>query len=89
MNSRTTRRFRRCFNELPEDIRNRARSAFETWRQNASHPGLQFKRIHATEPVWSVRITRGYRALGLRDGDTVTWFWNGSHDDYERMVSRA
>jgi len=32
-----------------------------------------------------VRITRGYRALGILEGDTVTWFWIGSHKDYERF----
>jgi hypothetical protein len=26
-----------------------------------------------------------HRAIGIMDGDTVTWFWIGSHDDYERF----
>jgi hypothetical protein len=34
-----------------------------------------------------VRVTLGYRAIGLLEGDTVTWFWIGSHDDYERFFS--
>jgi hypothetical protein len=46
-----------------------------------------FKRVHATEPIYSVRITRGYRALGLRDGDLVTWFWIGSHADYDKLLA--
>ena len=33
------------------------------------------------------RVTRGYRALGLLEGDTVTWFWIGSHADHERIIS--
>jgi len=36
--------------------------------------------------VWSVRITLGYRALGIVDGDIITWFWIGSHQDYERQI---
>jgi hypothetical protein len=28
----------------------------------------------------------GYRALGLLKGDTVTWFWIGTHDEYERLL---
>jgi hypothetical protein len=36
--------------------------------------------------VWSVRITLGYRALGIVDGDTITWFWIGNHQDYERRL---
>jgi hypothetical protein len=34
-----------------------------------------------------VRITRGYRAVGILEGDTVTWFWIGRHDAYERFFS--
>ena len=30
-----------------------------------------------------VRISLGYRALGILDGATVTWFWIGGHRDYE------
>jgi len=25
--------------------------------------------------------------LGILEGDTVTWFWIGSHDEYERFIS--
>jgi hypothetical protein len=32
-------------------------------------------------------VTMGYRALGVWDGDTVTWFWIGGHDVYERFFS--
>lgn len=49
---------------------------------------MRVKNVHPREPVYSVRITRGYRALGLVEGDTVTWFWIGSHTDYERLISR-
>jgi hypothetical protein len=54
---------------------------------NPFHPSLHFKCINREENVWSVRITRGYRALGILEGDTVTWFWIGSHDEYERFIS--
>jgi hypothetical protein len=30
---------------------------------------------HFPVDIWSVRIARGYRAIGIFDGDTVTWFW--------------
>ncbi len=42
--------------------------------------------FRSTEPIYSVRISRGYRALGLRDGDLVTWFWIGSHADYDKLL---
>lgn len=55
--------------------------------QESLHPSLHFKCINPEENVWSVRIARGYRALGVLEGDTVTWLWIGSHDDYERFFS--
>jgi hypothetical protein len=28
----------------------------------------------------------GYRALGVREGETMVWFWIGSHAEYDRLV---
>jgi hypothetical protein len=88
MRSRTTRSFWERFTRLPEPVRRQATQAFRLWRQNPGHPSLAFKRVHATEPIYSARIGRGYRALGLRDDDVMTWFWIGSHADYERALRR-
>ena len=88
MRSRTTRRFRRAFARLPESIKERAREAYRRFVENPNHPGLRFKRIHSTEPVYSVRVTKDYRALGLLEDDTIIWFWIGSHADYDELISR-
>jgi len=37
------------------------------------------------EHVWAIRISLDYLAVGIFEGDTVTWFWVGNHDDYERF----
>jgi len=74
-----------AYNSLEQKIRKRAKKAFKLWIQNPYHPSLNFKCINSKEKIWSVRITRGYRALGIFEGDTVTWFWIGSHDNYERF----
>ena len=87
MNSRTTRSFWKQFDALPVDVRDQARKAFRLWRDDTAHPGLHFKRVDGDESIFSVRVTLGYRALGLLEGDTVTWFWIGSHADYERHIS--
>jgi hypothetical protein len=47
-------------------------------------PLYRFKRINKQENIWSVRLTRGYRALGVLEDDSITWFWIGNHDDYRR-----
>ena len=87
MISQTTQRFRACYDELPAPVKRRARRAFEVFKRNPFHTSLRFKQIHATRPIFSVRVSLGYRALGIRDGDQIIWFWIGSHADYDRLVS--
>ncbi len=89
MISRTTKEFWKLFDALPKGIRNQAVKAYESWNINPNHPGLHFKSIHGTEPLYSVRISRGYRALGLKEGKTITWFWIGSHTEYDKLISRC
>lgn len=86
MISRINAEFRKHFRRLPSAIQTSARKAYQLWRQNPAHPSLQFKRIHNTEPLYSIRVALGWRALGLMDGDTITWFWIGSHADYDRLI---
>ena len=86
MKSRTTKGFWSHFNGLSAEVRNQAARTFRLWRENPTHPSLYFKRVHATEPVYAVRVSRNYRALGLRKGDTMTWFWIGSHADYDKLL---
>ncbi len=66
MISRTTKEFWNLFDVLPKGIQNQAVKAYGAWNSNPNHPGLNFKSIHSTEPLYSVRISRGYRALGLK-----------------------
>jgi mRNA-degrading endonuclease RelE of RelBE toxin-antitoxin system len=84
MKSATLPSFWESYEKLDETVRKRARKAYELWMENPFHPSLHFKCINSEEEIWSVRITINYRALGVLDGDTVIWFWIGSHKDYER-----
>lgn len=86
MNSRINDEFRDRFRRLPPAIQSSARKAYQLWRQNSAHPSLQFKRIHGSEPIDSIRVALGWRALGLLDDDAITWFWIGSHADYDRRI---
>jgi len=87
MKSSTLPSFWAAYQALDETIRRRAQKAYRLWADNPFHPSLHFKCINTEENVWSVRISRGYRALGVWEQDTVTWFWIGGHDDYERFFS--
>lgn len=86
MNSRVTDEFVACFARLPQSVQAQARKNYRLWKQNPAHPSLHFKRIHTQESLYSVRIGRGWRALGLLEGETITWFWIGSHAEYDQLV---
>jgi len=86
--SRITARFRAAFKKLPADVQRRARKAFALWSQNPSHPSLRFKQVHAERAVYSVRLGLGWRALAVKHGEEVLWFWIGSHADYDRLLDQ-
>lgn len=87
MKSVTTERFRKAMDKLPLDIQKRARQIYKTWLQNNHHPSLHFKQIHKTELIYSVRVGLSYRAVGLIEDDTIIWFWIGSHEEYNNLIS--
>ncbi len=86
MKSYTTLRFRRLFASLPPQVQRQAKQAYRLFRQNAAHPGLHFNRVFATPPMYSARVGLGYRAVGVVDDDEITWFWIGSHAEYDRLL---
>lgn len=86
MKSRLNEEFLECFRRLPEEVKELARKNYKLWVADHSHPSLQFKRVGMKKPIYSVRIGIGWRTLGLLDGDTITWFWIGSHAEYDRLV---
>ena len=88
MNSHLTEDFLACFRALPEQVRATARKNYRLWQQNPNHPSLQFKRMYTSDPIYSVRVGIGWRALGLREGDDIYWFWIGSHADYDKLLKQ-
>jgi hypothetical protein len=49
---------------------------------------LRFKQVHTTLPIYSVRIGKGYRALGQKDVKGIVWFWIGPHAEYDKLLSQ-
>lgn len=88
MKSETTDKFRTAMSRLPDEVQQRARKAYKLWKENSNHPGLHFKQVHTTEPIYSVRIGLSYRALGIKQNDTMIWFWIDSHEEYNNLVSK-
>lgn len=90
MKSRSTARFRKQLAMLPTEIRRQASKAYQQFQQDPQHSSLHFKKVHPTQPVYSVRVTKGYRAVGKRDKDQngILWFWIGSHADYDTLLKK-
>lgn len=86
MRSRGTAKFWALFAALPPDVQKSAHDKYRLFRSDPRHGSLQFKQIHATRQIYSVRIGLGYRAVGVMSEGTIIWFWAGSHRDYERLI---
>jgi mRNA-degrading endonuclease RelE of RelBE toxin-antitoxin system len=86
MRSFTSRRFRELYARLPKQVRLQARRAYQLFKQNPFHPGLNFKKMDGQNNIYSVRIGLGHRALGQVDGSDIVWFWIGAHADYDKLV---
>lgn len=86
MKSVTTAQFWKLYHALPEDVQRRADKAYALWQVNPQAHGLYFKSVGIQQPVHSVRIGTGHRALGLLTSDTMLWFWIGPHDEYVGLI---
>jgi hypothetical protein len=73
---------------LPAQIQRQARDAYRLFREDQAHPGLRFKQVHDEPPIYSARVGISYRAVGARDGNTIVWFWIGSHADYDHLIAQ-
>jgi hypothetical protein len=88
MNSLTTEEFWKCYGLLPDAVKKEARKAYKQFVQNPYYPGLRFKRIHSSQPIFSIRITRNHRAIGVQKGNDIVWFWIGSHSNYSEICKK-
>jgi hypothetical protein len=87
LRSHLTEDFESCFRQLPLRIQRQARKSYRLWIENSAHPSLQFKRVGVKAPTYSVRVGIGWRAVGVKAGDTMVWFWIGSHADYDKVIA--
>ena len=80
---RTTPRFWKYFEQLPEPVQRVARENFRLLIANPRHPSLHFKKVGR---YWVARVGDEYRALATKDRGDFTWVWIGKHDEYERLI---
>lgn len=79
----TTRRFWECYNVLPEEVQQIADQSYDLLKADPSHPSLHFKKVGK---YWSVRAGLNYRALGIEVKDGISWFWIGTHAEYDKLI---
>lgn len=86
MKNRRTKEFRKRFERLPRDVQEQAKAAYRLFKKDPYYPGLHFECIDRQESIYSVRIGLHYRAVGVWEGDTIFWFFIGSHEDYNHLL---
>jgi hypothetical protein len=86
--SSATEKFWKAFEKLPSHIQRKARASYQLWKENPYYPSLQFKQIHSVKQIYSVRVGIGWRAVGVKDGDGMVWYWIGSHEEYNNLIAR-
>jgi hypothetical protein len=88
MNSQTLPIFWKLYRKLPVEVRRAAQEAYRQFLADPSHPSLHFERLFNNPLYWSVRITRNHRAVGILQGDTITWVWIGDHKAFDRAFPK-
>ena len=86
MKAKTLASFWKAYGKLDTEVKSQAKKSYYLWKENPFHPSLHFKCIDTKNNVWYLRVSRGYRALCIFEGDEVYWFWIGNHDEYERFI---
>ena len=86
MKNRRDRAFKKRFACLPSHVQEQAKIAFGHFKHDIGYSGLHFEYIHKS--FCAVRIGLHYRAVGQKEGDTITWFWIGSHEEYNHLLDQ-
>jgi hypothetical protein len=81
--------FMTLYRALPDSVRQQTRQAYALFQQDPHHPGLRFRQVHPTRPIFSARVGLHYRAVGIRQGNDISWFWIGSHAEYDHLLSQV
>ena len=79
----TTKRFWKGYKNLPESVQRTADQNYELLKVDPSHPSLHFKKVGQ---YWAVRVGKGYRALGVEVEKGISWFWIGTHAEYDKLI---
>ncbi|MFQ5559708.1 MAG: hypothetical protein ACE5FU_03860 [Nitrospinota bacterium] len=88
MISHTNSSFWKAYEKLSPLMKAKAREVYLLGEKNSGHNSLQFRQVHPEKPVYSVRIEKNHRVLGIRNGEYMIWFWIGSNDQFNELLAR-
>lgn len=75
------------FEDLPEDVKKLAEKNYKLWRESKNSPGLRFKQIHKSLPIYSFRVGMKHRTVGVEAPDgKIAWFWVGSFETFKKAI---
>jgi hypothetical protein len=83
LNHHATPEFWQLYRQLPAEIKELADRCFERVNENPRHPSIQLKKVGE---YWVARVGLHYRTLGVDVSDGISWFWIGTHAEYDQIV---
>jgi len=69
--SKTTTKFGDIMKNYLKKSKRKPEKMFKIFQEDPYHPSLRFKRIHSIKPIFSIRITKDYRAIGILEKDEM------------------
>jgi hypothetical protein len=71
------------YRTLPADVQQLADRCFALMSSNPRHPSIHLKKVGH---FWSARVGLHWRAVGVDVEDGISWFWIGSHAEYDKII---
>ncbi len=73
---------------LPKQIRKKAKKALRLFQDNQRHPSLRTKKIKGTKSVFESRVDKSYRFTFEYGEDSVIFRRIGKHDIVDKEASQ-
>ena len=86
MKSIRTKAFKELFAKIPQDVQKQAVGAYHIFKENPYDPSLRFKCVNKKKSWYSARVNDDYRVVGIKKGDTIFWFFIGTHTNYDHLL---
>ena len=81
---RFSKRFKKEYNSLPQEIQKAFDNKLALFLDNTTHPSLRVKRIQGTKQRWEGSVTKNYRFTFEFIENTVLFRTIGTHDILSR-----